>query len=107
MDTLELLTKAIKLQKPITFEYDVEKKVKGKRYGNPYAVFLHPTTDNVMAHIFQTDGVSDTKDEIPDWRSPLLSHIKNIEILEDQDCFVIDESYKPNSSMYARVIAKV
>jgi len=107
MDTLKLLTKAIKLQKPISFEYDVEKKVKGKRYGNPYAVFLHPTTDNVMVHIFQTDGVSDTKDEIPGWRSPLLSYISNVEILEEEDKFTIHESYKPNSPMYARVIAKV
>ncbi|WP_320051683.1 hypothetical protein [uncultured Acetobacteroides sp.] len=107
MDILEILTKAINQRKPIIFEYDVDNKVKGKRYGHPYAVFTHPTSNNVMVHIYQTDGVSDTKDEIPGWRSPLLMHIKNIEILENKECFDILGTYKSNSPMYSRVFAKV
>jgi hypothetical protein len=107
MNELDLITKAIEAKKPICFEYIVENKVVGKRYGNPHALFLHPTTNNLMVHIYQVSGVSDTKDKLPGWRQPLLSHIKNIIILEEADCFELDTSYKPNSPMYSRIIAKV
>lgn len=107
MDILELLTKAIQLRKPISFEYDVENKVKGIRHGHPYAVFIHPTTDNVIVHIYQTHGVSDTKEKLPGWRSPLISHISSITIFNEHDCFIVEEHYKPNSSMYTRIICKV
>lgn len=107
MTELDILIRAIETKKPICFEYDVEHKVVGKRYGNPHAIFVHPTTDNLMIHIFQISGVSDSKDKLPGWRQPLLEHIKNIIIMEEAECFEVDESYKPNSPMYSRIIAKI
>ena len=107
MSILDLLSRAIELKKPICFEYDVAHKVIGKRTGHPHAIFLHPTTNNVMIHIYQTDGVSDTKDKLPGWRQPILEHIENVIIYEDQECFEVAIDYKPNSAMYARVITKI
>ena len=107
MTELDLIIKAIELRKPICFEYAVENKVTGKRYGNPHSIFLHPTTNNLMAHIFQVNGVSDTKDKLPGWRQTLIAHIKNIIIMDEAECFEMAMDYKPNSPMYSRVIAKV
>ena len=107
MDQLDLIKRAINLRKPICFEYAVQGKVNGKRYSNQHAIFLHPTTDNLLVDIFQVSGVSDTKDKLPGWRKPLLSYISNITVLEDADCFDIANGYKPNSPYYARVISKV
>jgi hypothetical protein len=107
MDILSQLTRAIELRKPISFEYDVPNKIKGLRFGHPHAIFLHPTTDNMMIHIFQIDGVSDSKDKLPGWRQPLIEHISKITIFEDYECFEIAIDYKPNSPMYARLICKV
>jgi hypothetical protein len=107
MNELDLIIKAIELKKPICFEYAVENKIVGKRYGNPHAIFLHPTTNNLMVHIYQVTGVSDSKDKLPGWRQPLLEHIKNIIIMEEVECFEIDGSFKPNSPMYSRIISKV
>jgi hypothetical protein len=107
MNQLDLITKAIESRKPICFEYNVPGKVQGKRYGNPHTLFLHPTTNNMMIHIYQTSGVSDTKEKIPGWRQPLLGQISNIIILEDAESFKIAEGYKPNSPMYSSVISKV
>lgn len=42
MNTEELLKEAIRLRKPIEFEYNREKKVRGKRIGNPHILFVHP-----------------------------------------------------------------
>lgn len=107
MTTLEILQKAIELRKPIRFEYAKEGKVQGTRVGNVHAVFLHGTTDNIMSHIFQTDGASDTKEKLPGFRQPLLEHIVNIEILMDEPCFEIAQGYNPVSNVYTRVISKI
>lgn|GEM_PF-1411925 len=107
MSLLELLSKAIDSRKPISFEYNVSHKVSGVRFGHPHAIFSHPTTNNVMFHIYQTHGVSDTKDKLPGWRQPILEHITNIIILEDEESFLIAEGYKPNSPLYAKVFTKI
>jgi len=44
MDKIIVLKKAIKLRRPIEFEYNREDKVAGKRFGNPHIIFIHPDT---------------------------------------------------------------
>lgn len=107
MTILETLTLAIELRKPITFKYDVANKVVGVRFGHPHAIFIHPTTNNMMIHIFQFDGVSDTKDKLPGWRQPILNNISEVIILHEDDCFENASDYRPNSPMYSRIICKV
>jgi hypothetical protein len=107
MNNLDIITRAIELRKGISFEYVAPGKVTGQRFGNPHCLFLHPTTNNLMVHVFQISGVSETKEQIPGWRSPLLNYMENIIILEEADCFEIADGYKPNSTMYTRIISKV
>lgn len=107
MSTLDILKQAIEERKSIEFEYNKEGKIKGKRFGDPHAVFIHQTTDNVTVDIFQTGGVSETIESIPDWRPFLLEFLENIKTLDKQ--FKIADGYKsnPESGKYNKVICKV
>lgn len=107
MDLIQVLSKAIETQKTVCFEYTKFGKIFGERYGNPHCLFIHPKTDNVMIHIFQIGGVSDTKHKIPGWRTHILMHIDRVKILSEQECFEISQTYNPNSHIYSRVISKI
>ncbi len=106
MTTIDLIIKAIEHRKPIRFEYHGTKGIEGERIGNPYAVFFHPDTDNACVHIYQTDGVSH-RGNLPGWRTNIIEHIINVSILDEQECFDIEEGYNPNSMNYMKVIKKV
>jgi len=106
MDTLEILTKAIQQRKPISFEYNIEGRAIGLRYGNPHAIYLS-STDKVNIHIWKTGGVkTDPAQNLPTWRTYSIKHIENITIFEDQENFSLAVDYKPNSPMYSRALAK-
>jgi len=45
MNTEKLLKEAIRLRKPIEFEYNREEGVRGKRTGNPHILFVHSATN--------------------------------------------------------------
>lgn len=109
MEKLELLKMSIQQQKPICFEYTALGHAVGKRYGNPHAVFIHPTTNNVNIDIFKTGGVSTLplKKPLPDWKQYRVEHICNVTILEGESSFSIANGYNPNSKQYARVIVKI
>jgi hypothetical protein len=34
----------------------------------------------MMIHIFQMEGVSDSKDKLPGWRQPLIDHLTSVAI---------------------------
>lgn len=106
MTTIDLIIRAIESKKPIRFEYHGTKDLPGERVGNPYAVFFHPDTDNACAHIFQTDGVSHSG-KLPGWRTNKIENIINVSVLEDAECFKVEEGYNPNSISYTRVIKKI
>ncbi|OLY94413.1 hypothetical protein SAMN05444008_10112 [Cnuella takakiae] len=107
MTILEILTLAIENRTPICFEYDSKNRVPGVRWGNPHAIFLHPTTNNLMVDIYQTSGVSESREKIPGWRPFKLEFLENIILLEEAEKFVQAVGYKPNSVQYSRVIAKL
>ena len=108
MDTLELLSAAIKAKKPFSFEYHADGHVKGVRTGNPHAIFIHPTTDNINVDIWKTDGVSTKPDTVlPAWKQYRLEFIKNITILEHEATFEPAKGYNPVSKQYSRVIVKI
>jgi len=108
MNTDDLLKEAIRLRKSIEFEYNRGDKIRGKRTGNPHILFIHPATNQIEVHIFQTGGVSDSdlNDGLP-WRLFIVEFIENVEILYDQPSFNIAEGYNPSSPMYSNVIARV
>jgi hypothetical protein len=107
MHIIETLKEAIKRKKCITFEYIKAGKVRGWRHGNPHVIFGHPSTDNLCTHIYQTGGVSDSKEELPGWRLFLMEHILDLNILEDQPCFEAAPGYNPLSAMYINVVEKI
>lgn len=107
MNNNDILKQAIEEMKSIEFEYNKDGKIRGKRIGNPHAVFINISTDNMTVDIFQTGGVSDTQQTIPDWRPFLLAFLENIRILDNH--FEIAEGYDSNpvSGRYNKVICKV
>lgn len=108
MEIKEIIIEAINTRKPIQFEYNRNDKIRGERIGNPHILFINPETNKIMAHIFQTSGVSDSglSDGLP-WRLFFIEFIENIKILHNESSFSIAEGYNPESPMYINVIAKV
>jgi hypothetical protein len=107
MDTLDILIKAIQLQKSISYEYNAPGRAIGVRFGNPHAIFVS-TTENVNIDIFKIDGVkTDPSKPIPAWRQYKVKHMENVSILVDDNEFEIAVGYNPTSKQYANVIAKV
>ena len=115
MNTLQILEQAIKNKKPISFEYIKEGKVKGKRIGNPYAIFIYTAKNtriqSTKVHIVQTGGVSDSeeKNPFPSFRMYNIEDLSNIKILEDKNSFgpPFHENYNPEWEGYRDVIIKV
>lgn len=110
-EEIELLKKAIKMRKPISFEYNKEGKVKGKRIGNPHAVFVFTKKtgeQDIKIHIVQTAWVSDTEpSNFPDFRLFNIKEISKIEILEKEIEFLINEKYNPEWEWYKDTIVKI
>ena len=113
MNTIESLKEAIKLQKPISFKYDKEGKIKGERIGNPHAVFIFTAKNtriqSTKIDLVQTGGASDTENEkpLPSWRFFNIEDISNVIILYDEQKFTPDSEYKPEVLRYENVIAKI
>jgi len=108
MDNLEILTMAIQMKKPISFDYNAPNHVIGKRIANPHAVFIHPTTNNINMDVWKTGGVStDISKSLPAWRQYRLEYIRNIKIFEAEKSFEVAVGYNPTSKQYARVIIKI
>lgn len=107
MTKLETISQAIEGKRIISFEYNKDGKIQGKRIGNPHALYIHPSTDNTTVDIYQTDGVSDTKQRIPDWRPFLFDYIENIEISDDSFDIAIGYDSNPLSGKYNKAICKV
>jgi len=113
MNTLETLKSAIEKRLPISFEYNKEGKVKGKRFGDPYAVFIftakNTRVQSTKVHIVQTAGVSDSEQPFPSFRMYNIEYLYNVTILIDEKPFgpPFHEDYNPEWEGYIDVIAKV
>lgn len=105
--SLDLLTAAIRMRAPISFEYS---KVPGLRVGNPYVLFVlrkkdgHETT---KIDIDQTGGFSESGGPFPSWRRFDLSMLQLIKVHEDQAPFALSSVYNPTAAVYEFLIAKV
>ena len=110
MDTLDKIKEAISKQKPIEFDYSRSGKVVGRRKGNAHIVFSGTTKEGLhrsWMHIAQTGGVSDTLVTFPDWRMFITDFIQNVEVLDSEPSFQLQEGYNPDAVMYSNIIAKV
>lgn len=108
MNNLSQLEEAIKSRRSIAFHYDREGKTSGERIGDPHAVFIRKRNDgseNVYAHIYQTEGVTDSRQRLPSWRQFFVNDITHIRVLVEQVPFEIADGYNPSS--YEFPIAKV
>ncbi len=118
MNTLEILIKAIENKMPISFEYNKQDKKKGKRFGNPYAVFIYTAKNtkiqSTKVHILQNGGVSDSKSEAelerePEFRMFNIEELNDVSIQVDKQAFTAPyhENYNPEWDGYKDVIAKI
>lgn len=108
--SLQLLKDAIDRRKPISFRYKKSGKNPGERIGNTHAIWVmrkKDGTESTKVHIFQTDGVSDSGQELPSFRMFDLDTLSEVEILEDNESFEISELYNPEWKDYKCVIAKI
>ncbi len=111
MSTLEILTEAIEKRKPISFEYNKEGKIKGQRFGHPYAIFIFTAKNtriqSTKVHVVQTGGVSDSG-AYGDFRMFNIEELSNVQCLSAEECFEpTHENYNPEWDGYINVIAKV
>ena len=112
MSTLENLKEVIVNRQSISFEYIKENKIRGKRTGNPHAVFPLKSKNgerSIKVHIFQTDGVSDSKDEnpLPEFRMFDLDYISGVSLIEGVASFTPSDKYNPSWEGYAEAIVKI
>lgn len=115
MNILDTLIQAIKNKQQISFEYDKEGKIKGKRIGHPYAVFIHTAKNSrvqsTKVHIVQTNDVSDSteRNPPPSFRMFNIEEMTNVTILTDRDPFSppFHENYNSEWEGYKDIIAKV
>lgn len=108
--SLDKITLAIMHRKPISFEYNKPGKVRGIRIGNPHAVFVMHLKDgskSLKVHLFQTGGVSDSSQSLPDFRTFDLKDITNVFISEDSHTFEISLKYNSNWEGYQDTIIKI
>lgn len=108
--SLKTIQDAITQRRTIIFEYNKPEKVKGKRIGNPHAVFemhLKDGSKSTKVHIFQTSGVSDSSQNLPDFRMFDLADITNVIFSEDSQSFKISSKYNPNWDGYKDAITKI
>lgn len=111
MNNLDKLIKAIKEKRIIEFEYNKVGKTLGKRIGNPYAVFILTSKDNIKStkvHLVQTDGVSNSKDSspFPNFRTFNIEDLSEV-VIKDEKFTDIHESYNSEWDGYKDVIEKI
>lgn len=105
MTIIELLELAIKEKRQISYEYELEGRAIGTRYGDPHAIFIS-SRNNINIDIYKQDGVcTNPGKKIPDWRQYTVKHIRNVTILENS--FTQASGYNPNSSQYSKIIIKI
>ncbi|EGR1400897.1 hypothetical protein [Vibrio cholerae] len=108
--TIDILKEAIKNKYVISFEYLKQGKVRGVRIGNPHAVFNMHKKDystSIKVHIYQTDGVSDTDEKIPSFRTFDIEHLSNVSIIKPEKTFIPSEDYNPDWKGYNDPICKI
>lgn len=108
--SLSKLKQAISSQMPISFSYNKPGKTPGTRIGNPHAVWVmrkNDGTESTKVHLVQTEGVSDSGQALPSFRTFDLDALTDVEVLGDSGKFKISDQYKPEWDGYKFVIAKV
>ena len=106
MDTIEILKKAIKERKSISYQYNASSSISGVRFGDPHAIFIS-SKDNINMHVWKTGGDNlSTSKSLPSWREYLVKNIFDVKILENKGKFELAEGYNPNSPSYKRIIVR-
>ena len=113
MTKIEIISEAIKLRKPISFEYNREGKITGVRVGNPHALYLYTkksdNSETIRLDLVQTSGVTDNPQKpFPKWGPFIIDDIDNVVIDQDAEPFEVDPGYNSNASpRYDRPIEKI
>ncbi len=103
MDILGALRSAALKRQSVQFEYSAPEKVHGLRVGNPHAGWANSSTGNLLVHIMQTEGVSDSGG-LPRFGTFKVQHIQNVVVLHDRGPFEPDPKYNRHWSGYANAL---
>jgi hypothetical protein len=68
---------------------------------------LKDGSKSTKVHIFQTGGVSDSSQNLPDFRMFDLADITNVIFSEDDQAFEVSSKYNPNWDGYKNAITKI
>jgi len=104
--SLQIIKDAIEARKPISFQYNKPGKTPGQRIGNPHAVWVMRKKDgseSTKVHVVQTEGVSDSGQELPSFRMFDLEVISEVKLLGGDLKFDISEQYNPEWDGYTFV----
>lgn len=108
--SLDILSEAVERKAVITFEYNKSGKVVGQRIGNPHAIFIMRKIDgseSTKVHIFQTGGVSDSEQFLPDFRTFDLLELSQVTLVDPLQEFQVSDKYNPEWGGYGFIIVKV
>ena len=105
MNNILIIEEAIKLRKPISFNYIDEDKDPGTRLGNPHIIYYKNSQrkeDEIKVDVYQITGVSDAvlrgKDVLPSWRPFFVTKMTNLVMRDDLPSFLEAGGYNANSS---------
>jgi predicted DNA-binding transcriptional regulator YafY len=101
MNTIDILTEAIKEKKVVEFNY----KWEGIRKWNPHAIYKHGNTENIILDLYQVSWYSSTYEKIPWWREFSIENISSVNILNET--FNVNDWYNTNSDRYKNSIIKI
>ena len=102
------LARAMDSNHSVSFTYIKDGKTDGIRYGNPHAVFLYGKEGNIMVHIYQYAGASDTllnDYQFPVWRMFCLENLRDIKVIA-KSFFTVEPTYNPDWWAYEDSIYK-
>ena len=107
IETIESkLCQAIQARQQIIYTCTGGDHVPGEREGNPHIIYC-TKNEHVppLIHIWKTGGVqTDPSKPLPGWR---CYHMSDIKLLSVGDQFDIEDTFNPDSKMYADTICSV
>lgn len=105
-EKIDVLVKAIKERRKVSFKYDFQKKYPGERTGDPYMLYRPHRPKVPTLTLLQTGGDTSKPADLPGWRNFTVQGIENLTILPES--FQVDNNkWGPGKQYGWQVIAEV
>lgn len=101
MDKVEIINKAIRNKKLISFWYDG-----GLRIVEPFLTGIHYTTGNISLRAWWVKGFSKSNKVNPNWRLFTIENMIQVQIL-DESFLGRRQYYNPRDTQMSRILERV